>query len=79
MRVRGLNLFALSEQIVNSFWTFIALRFTYENSNVQETALIGLAVFFAISLSGLLRSIYVQPLFALLKEDNPGQIFQYFN
>ena len=75
MRARSLNFFALSEQFVNSFWTFIAMRFTYENSDLHEIALIGLAVFFAVSASGLLRSMYVHPLFAVLDQDNPGRVF----
>lgn len=75
MRARLLNFYALSEQLINSFWTFIAMRYTYENSETHEIALIGLAVFFAVSVSGLLRSLYVHPLFAVLERDNPERLF----
>lgn len=75
MRTRGLNFYAIFEQIINSFWTFIALRFTYEKSDLNETALIGLAVFFAVSASGLVRSMYVQPFYTIVNEDNPERIF----
>jgi hypothetical protein len=75
MRARSLNFYALSEQFINSFWTFIAMRYTYENSELHEIPLIGLAVFFAVSASGLLRSMYVHPLFAVLDQDNPRRVF----
>ena len=53
----------LSEQALNSFWTFICLRMIYSVSSEFETALMGLVILFSYTCSGLLRSKYINPLY----------------
>jgi len=53
----------LSEQALNSFWTFICLRMIYSVSSHFETALMGVAILFSYTCSGFLRSKYINPLY----------------
>jgi hypothetical protein len=67
-----LNRIALSlvEQISNSFWSFLALRFAYTERVDKEIALLGITIMFSYSCSGLLRSKFIYPLFSEFGEKN---------
>ena len=58
------SIFSLLDQVTNSIWTFISLRLVYSSSSNKEIVLFGLTYLFSYSCSGLLRSKYVNPLYA---------------
>jgi hypothetical protein len=67
-RVLAITSRSLTEQITNSLWTFLALRLVFSTGSSIEISQVGIVSLMSYTWSGLLRSKFIHPIYASVKD-----------